>query len=347
MQNYTINLDFFIMRFICIFKKLFPSAHSMDQAKESPSWLAIVNPNAGHGRGKTDWEKISDLLTGYQIKYEACFTHHRQHAIELTRAGIKNGYRKIIAIGGDGTMNEVVNGCFIQRSCSTRELTLGMITVGTGNDWGRMFGIPNDYEGAIRVISQHKTRLQDTGMVYYFHGTEKNKRYFINIAGLGFDAVVAQRTNIQKDKGRKGKLLYFWNLLTCLLSYKHTHTEVNIDGKKVSNRTFTISLGIGKYSGGGMMQTPHAIPDDGFFDITIIKKIGKMEVVRRLKMLYDGTILDHPLIEGYKGKKILIDSDPLIHLEADGETLGHSPIEFRIIPRSINIIYRHYLSEEN
>jgi YegS/Rv2252/BmrU family lipid kinase len=222
-----------------------------------------------------------------------------------------------------------------------------MITVGTGNDWGRMFGIPNDYEGAIKIIKDFKLRLQDTGIVFYFDGTKRNKRYFINIAGLGFDAVVVQRTNFQKDKGRKGKLLYLWNLLTCLMSYKHTQTEVVIDGNKISNHTFTISLGIGKYSGGGMMQTPHAIPDDGYFDITIIKKIRKMEVVRRLKMLYDGTILDHPLIEGFKGKKIQIDSDPMIHLEADGETLGHSPIEFRILPKSIHIVYGHYLSEEN
>ncbi len=319
----------------------------MDQPHDNPSWLAIVNPNAGHGKGKTDWKIISDLLSGYQIPYESCFTQYRKHAIELTRAGIRKGYRKFITIGGDGTMNEVVNGCFMQRACPTRDITLGIITVGTGNDWGRMFGIPCEYEGAIRVIRAHKTRLQDTGMVYYYHGTERDKRYFINIAGLGFDAVVVQRTNIQKDKGRSGKLLYLWNLLSCLMAYKHTHTEVVIDGKKLSNQTFTISLGIGKYSGGGMMQTPYAIPDDGFFDITIIKKMRKMEVVRRLKMLYNGTILDHPLIEGFKGKRILIDSDPLIHLEADGETLGHSPIEFRIIPRSINIVYRHYLSEEN
>ena len=319
----------------------------MDQKHITHNWLAIVNPNAGHGKGKTDWQKISDLLFRYHIEYDACFTGHRQHAIELTKAGIDRGYRNIITIGGDGTMNEVINGCFMQRSCLTKELTLGSIMVGTGNDWGRMFDIPNDYEGAVRVISEHKTRLQDTGMVYYFHGTERNKRYFINIAGLGFDAVVVQRTNLQKDKGRKGKLLYLWNLLTCLLSYKHTHTEVDIDGMKISDHTFTISLGIGKYSGGGMMQTPHAVPDDGFFDITIIKKMKKMEVIRRLKMLYDGTILNHPLIEGYKGKRILIDSDPLIHLEADGETLGHSPIEFGIIPRSINIIYRNYPGEDN
>ena len=102
----------------------------MDQKHITHNWLAIVNPNAGHGKGKTDWQKISDLLFRYHIEYDACFTGHRQHAIELTKAGIDRGYRNIITIGGDGTMNEVINGCFMQRSCLTKELTLGSIMVG-------------------------------------------------------------------------------------------------------------------------------------------------------------------------------------------------------------------------
>jgi len=214
--------------------------------------------------------------------------------------------------------------------------------VGTGNDWGKMFSIPHDYEGAIRIIKEGKIKRQDAGIVYYYHGTSRQKRYFINIAGLGFDAVVVKRTNLSKEKGHKGKALYFINLLKSLLLYRHTHTSVEIDGMKIINDVFTISIGIGKFSGGGMRQTPHAIPDDGLFDITIIKKIRKGEVIMSLKMLYDGSILEHPKIEGYTGKDILIDSDPLIHVEADGESLGHSPIEFRILPQSINIIYNQY-----
>ena len=311
----------------------------MGKAEARFDWLVIVNPNAGHRKGKKDWAEISALLAAYGFSYEARFTEARRHAILLAREGIRNGYRKIVVVGGDGTMNEVVNGTFAQRYCPTRDITLGMITVGTGNDWGKLFGIPLDYEKAIRIIRDGHIMLQDAGMVYYYHGTSRQKRYFINIAGLGFDAVVVKRTNIQKDKGRKGKAIYLINLLKSLLLYSHTYTSVEIDGKKILGDVFTISIGIGKYSGGGMMQTPHAIPDDGLFDITIIKKIRKDEIIMSLKMLYDGSILDHPKIEGYKGRDIRIDSDPLIHLEADGESLGHSPIEFKIMPRCIQIIY--------
>ncbi len=312
----------------------------MNHLKNNLKWLAIVNPNAGQGKGNKDWNKISQLLSMYQIDFESRFTQYKKHAIDIAKEGIIAGYQRIIAVGGDGTMNEVINGCFLQESCPTAEITIGMITVGTGNDWGKMFGVPTDYEGAIKLISENNSKLQDTGIVYYYHGNNREYRYFINIAGLGFDAVVVRRTNRQKEKGRKGKMLYFWNLLTTLISYKHTNTEVVIDGKKISEKIFTISLGIGKYSGGGMMQTPNALSDDGLFDVTIIKKIRRSNVILSLKMLYNGTILEHPLIEGYTGKDILIDSDPLIHVEADGETLGHSPIEFKLIPRSINVVYR-------
>lgn len=304
----------------------------------SKEWLVIVNPNAGRGLGKKDWHKIEPLLDRYKVNYRPVFTTRQRDAILIARKGIEDGFRKVIAVGGDGTMNEVVNGCFRQKICPTKEITLAMITVGTGNDWGRMFNIPTDYEGAIKLIAGGKSILQDTGEVIYYRGTKTERRYFINIAGLGFDAVVCKRTNLAKDKGRGGKALYFWNLLRSLISYKYTSLEVDIDGKVFSNDVFTMSLGIGRYSGGGMMQTPFAIPDDGLFDITIIKRMRKGEIIRNLKRLYNGSILEHPKIEGYMGKHIMIDSDPLIHLEVDGESLGHSPIEFLIIPQSINII---------
>jgi YegS/Rv2252/BmrU family lipid kinase len=310
----------------------------MDPITKKDEWLVIVNPNAGQGKGKKDWDKISALLTKFELPCKVYFTEKKLHAIELTKEGIAAGYRKIIAVGGDGTMNEIVNGAFIQTICPTQDIVLGMITVGTGNDWGKMFGIPKDYEEAIRIIKEFKVFIHDTGVIKYYRGTEIEKRYFLNIAGLGFDAVVVKRTNAQKDKGRSGKAVYFYNLLKSLIAYRNTNTEVVIDGQKIMNNTFTISLGIGKYSGGGMRQTPNAIPDDGLFDITIIRKMGKGEIIMNLKKLYDGTILEHPKIKGYTGKNIKIDSDPLIHVEADGESLGHSPVEFQIIPKSIKIV---------
>jgi YegS/Rv2252/BmrU family lipid kinase len=305
-------------------------------------WMVIVNPNAGSGKGKRDWGTISALLTKYGISYESVFTDCPKHAIQLTHDCILQGFRNFIVVGGDGTLNEVVNGVFRQTACPSLEIVLAMIAVGTGNDWGKMFGIPHSYEESIKIIRNRKIRPQDVGIVEYVNGNKLEKRHFLNIAGMGFDALVVQRTNLQKEAGRNGKAIYLINLLRSLMIYKPSHIEIKMDGQKISKDFFTISVGIGRYSGGGMLQTPNAIPDDGLFDITVIKTIGKGDIILSLKKLYDGSILKHRRIEGYKAKEILIESNPSIYVEADGETLGNSPSCFRILPKSVGIVYERF-----
>jgi YegS/Rv2252/BmrU family lipid kinase len=302
-------------------------------------WLVVLNPNAGKGKGGKDWDIISSLLKRGKLVFSARFTEGPYHAISLTREGLKEGFRKIITIGGDGTLNEVINGIFSNEACPTSDVTLAMIPVGTGNDWGKMFGIHPDYEEAIRIIGENKVMEHDVGTVDYHEGSVKKTRYFINIAGLGFESLVVRKSNIQKAKGRGGKAIYFYNLLTSLLSYRNTRVEIIIDGKKINASVFSVNIGNGKFCGGGMRQTPDAVPNDGMLDVTIIHDIGKLEIIRNLKILYDGSILSHPKIDGYRCKKVEVNSDKVIYSEADGESLGHTPLAFGIIPGSIKIIY--------
>jgi YegS/Rv2252/BmrU family lipid kinase len=310
--------------------------------KTDPSgnqWFAIVNPNAGNGKGKKDWTRISDDLRKLDLNFTEKFTESKGHATILAIEAINAGYRKFICIGGDGTLNEIVNGIFEQKVCGTTDLTLGLIPVGTGNDWGRMFGIPLNYEGASRIIKDGMTTLHDIGLVTYFNGKEKQGRYFINIAGLGFEAVVVKRTNYQKDKGKSGKAIYFYNLLMSLLSYKNTDAEVIVEGVTSTAKIFSLNVGNGRYCGGGMRQTPLASPLDGILDVTVINGMGKLEIIWNLKILYNGKILEHPKVNGYKCRNIRVTSDSALYIEADGESLGHAPAEFSIIPSAINIVY--------
>lgn len=311
----------------------------MNKNPERHEWLVIVNPNAGNGKGRKDWEHISSGLKNHGLIWAEYFTERKGHAISLSQEAIAAGNRKILCVGGDGTLNEIVNGAFNQKICPTKDITLGLIPVGTGNDWGRMFGIPLNYEGAIQIIKEGKTMLHDIGMINYYNGPEKDERYFINIAGLGFESVVVKRTNAQKDKGKSGKAIYFYNLLLSLISYKNTKAEVVIDGVKSEANIFSLNVGNGRYCGGGMRQTPFAVPDDGILDVTIIKGMGRIEIIMNLKILYDGTILNHPKVEGHKCKNVIVRSDSVLYVEADGESLGHTPAEFSIIPSSINIVY--------
>ncbi len=311
----------------------------MENKQETREWFAIVNPNAGNGKGKKDWSRISGIFSRNKIPLEIRFTERKGQGIEFTREAIAGGYRKLVSVGGDGTLNEVVNGVFTQVICAPSEIIISMIPVGTGNDWGRMHGIPLVYEGAVQFIKEEKRMLHDIGVVDYFNEGKKERRYFINIAGLGFESVVVKKTNKQKDKGKSNKAIYFYNLLSSLITYRNTPVEIIIDGVKSSSKVFSINVGNGRYCGGGMRQTPDALPDDGLLDITVIREMGRLEIIRSLKLLYDGTILSHPKVDGYRSTNLNVSSESLLFLEADGESLGHTPAEFGIIPSAINIIY--------
>ncbi|MFZ5939331.1 MAG: diacylglycerol/lipid kinase family protein [Bacteroidota bacterium] len=302
-------------------------------------WLIVVNQAAGAGKAGADWPGIASLLEKHNFQFDAVMTQRRLHAMALTRRLIEEkGYNRIIVVGGDGTMNEVINGVFAQKKFQTTEIMLGMISVGTGNDWARMFNLPRDYESAIITISQQKTFVQDAGLVTYTRSDKTWHRYFINIAGMGFGAKVVDRTNQLKQKGKSSPSLYLLNIFTSLLNYRSVKTSIQIDGEKYYRDVFSFNVGICKYNGGGMIQVPDAIPDDGLFNMTLIRKMGKLNIIANIKKLYNGTITRHSKVETWIGKSVIVDGPKKIHLETDGETLGHSPMEFRIIPRSVKVI---------
>ena len=301
-------------------------------------WIAIINLTAGGGKTNKDWPSIAQILKKESIHFEPYFTDRRLHASIIARNKIREGYTKIIVVGGDGTMNEVINGVFAQKRIQTTEVMLGMISVGTGNDWARTFNIPSDYEGAVRTIKQQKTFIQDAGLVSYRRNGKEWNRYFINIAGMGFGARVVERTNHMKERGKSGPLLYFYNIFYSLIKYRSSTAVIEMDGISYNRKIFSLNVGIGKYNGGGMIQVPHAIVDDGLYSVTLIKKMGKLNVLANIKKLYNGNITKHSKVETYMARTLQIDGPTLLKLETDGESLGHVPVSFQIIPRSVRVI---------
>jgi len=302
-------------------------------------WFVIVNPNAGKRKGEKDWLEIAAQLNAAGIEFVNVFTEHRGHAVLLTRKYIENGYRNIIVVGGDGTLNEVVNGIFTQAHVPTDKVVLAMIPVGTGNDWCRMFNIPNDYKQAIKLITKRKIFIQDTGTIKYISSDGGEKiRYFINMAGMGFDALVAKKTNLQKDLGKSNPMSYVVNILSSLFLYTSTKVTILLDGEKITSDIFSMSVGICQYNGGGMKQAPDALPDDGLFDLTLIKPIGKFKIVRNIIKLFDGSFTNLPEVSTFRSSKIIIHSEPPMFMEADGESLGHTPFVFNIQPQSLYVV---------
>jgi len=301
-------------------------------------WFVIVNPNAGRRKGEKDWLEIAALLNEAGVRYTNVFTEHPNHAVKLARKYIESGFRKIIVVGGDGTLNEVVNGIYTQQKTNPSAITLAMIPVGTGNDWGRSFNIPSDYRQAVEVITREITMLHDVGRVQYRSHELTKQRHFINMAGLGFDAMVAKRTNKVKQKGKSGPFSYLISLFTSLVSYNSTQSNIKVDEQSLTADVFSMSVAICRFNGGGMMQAPDALPDDGLFDVTIITRVSRLDVIKNVKKLYDGSFVSMPQVKTFRGAGVEISSDSPLYLETDGESLGHTPMQFSILKRAVKVV---------
>ena len=302
-------------------------------------WFVIVNPTSGAGHGLKDYPKIAKLLRDNQIYHDAVFTEHQYHATELAVEAVNKGYRKIIVVGGDGTLNEVVNGLFIQKQCEPKDIRLAVIAVGTGNDWVRTFGIPSNYSQAIRAIKEGKTFLQDVGAVSYTESKFTQTRYMVNVAGLGFDAFVISIFNHWKAKGYKGRWLYIASILKAYFKYKSSGVKISVDGNQIfNNLLFSMAVGICKYNGGGVQQLPKAVADDGLLDITLIKPLHWWHIVFRLRRLFDGGIYSIGHVKHAQGKHIRIESTPPIRLECDGELMGYTDVEISVVPQAIRVV---------
>ncbi|MCK9625042.1 MAG: diacylglycerol kinase family lipid kinase [Bacteroidales bacterium] len=302
-------------------------------------WKVIVNQKAGRGMGLKDWPYISSAMAKAGLKISSVFTEHKYHAVELTKKAISEGYRDFIAVGGDGTLHEVLNGIFKHGKVSPSDMTLAVISVGSGNDWGRMHNISHEYDEAIQAIAKGNLEIQDVAKVTSFKNGEMFLRYMINIGGMGFDANVCHHFDLLKIKGQSVSRLYIKGLLKAFFGYSTRRFNVVSDNITFYNGdVFSTSIGIGRYSGGGMIQTPEAIVDDGLLELTVIKKIPKYKVLMNLGKLYSGRIFSIKEVIHTRAQKIEIQSWPESRVEVDGEDVGFSPMTVEIIPQSIRVV---------
>ena len=306
-------------------------------------WLVVVNPKASVGKSERDWPIIKQILIDEGIEFDDVLTEYPRHAIEIVRnAIVEKGYRKFISVGGDGTNNEVINGIFMQDVVPTTDITMAALPIGTGNDWRRTFDIPLEYDEVIKIIKAGHTFSHDIGKLTYYNDGDPKIRYFLNAAGTGLDEMVCNTTNLMKQQGKGGTIRYLMSVVKCLLKYKVTHVQIEVDGQQVfDDSILSLSVGNCRFNGGGMMMMPNAIPDDGQFDITVIRKVSIFKFAANVKNIYDGTFI-HKLkeVQTFRGKKIRIVSIPphSLKVETEGETLNNSPFDFEILPKAINMV---------
>ncbi len=302
-------------------------------------WIAVVNPRAGGGKVANQWPILSNKLRERGFSFDEVFTTHRYHAVELVISALKKGYRKFISVGGDGTIHEIVNGLFHQQDVSPTEVTLAVLPAGSGNDWTRMYRIPLDYDRAIDTLLSGSTILQDVVKVQFIQSGVENVRYMVNIAGIGLDANICHRTNVAKAKGASGPGAYVRASFESLLGRRYTYTKVYADGRRFfSGRMFSIALGIGKYSGGGMLQVPDAIADDGKIALMVARMLPKLKFALLFKKLYSGEIYNIREVTHTQAAEIKVVTEKPDRVEVDGEVVGTTPVTFSVIPNSLRVI---------
>ena len=296
----------------------------------------IVNPVAGAGRTGREWPRIMGLFKGHGLRFEHDITEAPGHAIELAREAVKNGYDVVISVGGDGTINEVVNGLYT--SGNIKDATLGIVSTGTGSDYIRTVGLPRRYDDACRCFLQPKKRTVDLGVVEYTNNGHRIERIFVNFAGFGFDAEIVRRTTRQ-FKALGGLPSYLLGVLTTLVAYRNKDISLKVDGESMSKRVCTVIMNNGKYGGGGMFTAPDADLADGLLDVLIVGDMSKPDLLRSLPRIYKGTHLTHPKVTMKKAKEIEVRSlNGSMQLQADGELLGEVPARFRVLPSLLNVI---------
>lgn len=302
-------------------------------------WQVILNPHAGCGKGRRDKTKIVSILNHSGLQYSLHESEYAGHSFVLAKDLAIHGAAHFIVAGGDGTLNEIVNGIFTGKNNHCDNIVIGMLPIGTGNDWIRTFGIPDNYQMAMDIILKGKTVVQDVGLIEYKEQERNISRYFVNIAGFGFDAMVATRANTLKNNGLSGIRVYLESFLWSYFNYKAGQTIIVIDGEKLSVNLFSASVGIGKFNGGGMMQVPDANPVNGFFHITIIRNLSIWGIISNFKKLYNGSFVRDYRVSTHIGKQVQLTAAKPLSGEADGESMGNSNFNLHIIPHQLRVIF--------
>ena len=300
-------------------------------------WFVIINPTSGNGAASKKWPYIKETLRNHSFNFIYKKTEYHQHAIELAVNAVDKGFTKIIAVGGDGTFHEVVNGILKSKMKNKQEIKLGIIPVGTGNDWVKTYNISTNYKEAIAIITNDYSTKQDIGKLTISETNEVV--YFNNLAGIGFDAYVVKKIAHYKNFGF---LAYLIAGILSIINFKKPGLTIDIGSKRVvtNQKSLTLLIGICKYCGGGMRLTKDVHPEDGLFDITYVEHFGFFNILANLHNIFNGKLCDHYLVKTFKSNTVNITCKKTqnTYIQADGEKIGKGSFTVSTIKSPINFI---------
>ncbi len=301
-------------------------------------WAIILNPLAGRGAALRAWPVLETALQEAGIHFRYFETAYQGHAIRIARQCVDSGCRRILAVGGDGTIHECVNGLFQQEAIPADEVTIGICPVGTGNDWAAGHGWSRDIRKIVQSMKSMNTCIQDAGECRFEKKGMEVKRFFINVVGLAYDAFVVDYVSHRRP-WFLGKVVYLWYAVKCLWAYRVVPSEILLDGTPVKGRFITIHIGMGRSAGGGMKVLPHARAGTGKLFIMAAADLPKWKILMNMWRFYWGDITSVRGVHARSADTVQVRNlAGDIPVEADGEFLGNVPVRISILRGVIRVL---------
>ena len=291
-----------------------------------------MNPAAAGGTTGKRWPEIAHQAAQRGLDGDALISERPGQLTALAADAVAGGATRLVVVGGDGSVNEVVNGI-----ADAHGVELAVIPRGTGWDFVRTFDIPRDLDAAVDVALTGSVREIDLGAVTYrTWGGEDARSVFANVASAGISGAIAQRAN-ESSKALGGKVSYYWATLAVFVGWQTGEMRVTVDGESRNGKMIDAVVCNGRYLGGGMMMCPEAEPDDGVFDVLLIGDVTKRDLLLVLPKTYKGNHLPHPRLELLRGKVVTVESGEPLPIEHDGEQPRTTPARFEVLPPPLRL----------
>ena len=298
----------------------------------SGTTVFLVNPASAGGSTGRRWPEIAHRAAAKGLVGDAFISEEQGHLTALAAEAVRDGATRLVVVGGDGSVHEVVNGI-----AESGTVELAVIPRGTGWDFVRTFGIPRDLDQAVGVALDGDVRVIDLGLATYrTWAGEEERSTFANVASAGISGAIAKRAN-ETSKALGGKVSYYWSTLAVFVGWQTGVMRVAVDANVREGRMIDVMVCNGRYLGGGMMMCPEAEPDDGQFDVLAIGDVTKRDLAFTLPKTYRGKHLPHPRLELLRGPVVTIDADEPLPVELDGEQPGTTPARFEILPGALRL----------
>ena len=293
----------------------------------------LVNPASANGSTGRRWPELARRAAAAGLEGATLFSERQGHLAELAREAALDGAELLVVVGGDGSVNEVVNGL----AGLGRQPEVAVVPRGTGWDFSRTFGIPRKIDDAVQIALQGDVRTIDLGRASYraWDGSDATA-WFANVASAGMSGAIAKRAN-ETTKALGGKASYLWATFAVFSGWEATEIEVAVDGERRAGPMFDVVIANGRFFGGGLEICPEAEPDDGLFDVLTIGDVTKRDLVQTMPKMYRGTHLPHPKAELLRGSSVTVTSETPLPIELDGEQPGTTPVTFEVAAGALRL----------